>query len=575
MSTPKSETSMLPQSEDEPEQVDANDLYELLISGNEVPGGSYDHIRWKISAKGETSSDAMLLTSVHESMHHLLNNSTAYGLLLIITAHLARSNIVDQKDLIRLVDSCRNAHEVYATYNSILLTSSDASNRATIEDKYPDYMRYVRQAEFLLKGLENDHLHYSALSAIIEACFQDPSLFTALRRGDVFSALPKETPDERLVKLSTHLAGDALEIFAREFIRSHHDEEAARRFVDSKRFPEDTDDREFESYSDLQRSFHLHIYESIRKLNIIDMMEKDRHLHFLEVLIDHVRTAHPSIANSLPDTSGNASREYTPITHYESETVVYRDNPPKINLISFSDYPADAYDRLIGRAEELSYIYLTARITERFASQYRLRPEQKSWLDEHHPHFILTIPIPADSGETVTHVVLDSPYQLHALENYPMLCSVSMLLTSDRRWHPWGDTIIGICTQVIVFDLPPSEQIPRSFVDYHAVLYRTFDLATAGSEYSFVVLLALAEGNSLDMFLLPCSSVMAHLLANMLDTCGPKFRPMDHEKDVEQDVLWLIRASATRLLDESHFDFNALRTQYGKEGVENAQFHGT
>jgi len=85
-----------------------NDVYELLMNATDSPKGLYNHAGWKLYTQGEVNTDAVLLTSVHESMHKVLNDSTAYGLLLVITAHLVREGVVEPRKILRLVNASRN-----------------------------------------------------------------------------------------------------------------------------------------------------------------------------------------------------------------------------------------------------------------------------------------------------------------------------------------------------------------------------------------------------------------------------------------------------------------------------------
>lgn len=554
-----------------------NDVYELLINGDDTPTGSYNHANWKIHTQGEVDTDAVLLTSVHESMHKVLNDSTAYGLLLIVVSHLVRENVADKRHILRLVKASRNAHEIFATYTSLLLTSPQSINHTLIERCYPDYSKYVQQAEFLLEGLDGRHLHYPILSAIIETCFQNPALYNNIEKRDIFKISRKDEPDQRLIELSKNLNGSSLNRWLDEFIHQYEDIDAAKEHVTMGRFPEGLNDAELSQYNEIQRALNISIYQSIRREHKMAIMEEDEHLLFLDSLLNYVNFEYKQLPDTLPiGNSIDRQDEITPVSHYESESVVYRNKLPKADLIKFNDYPQDGIEKLLGKTDLLNYLYLVGRITERFIDQYDFQPEQKTWLTDTYPDFFVAISVNDPTKENIfLFVVLDAPEQLLFLAQYHLLTSVSMLLTSDKRWIPWDSELIEQSTQVILFDLPPTEQIPRSFENFDTVFFHSFHIEVETKEYAFVVLIATIENMPTNIFLLPCGAVMSNLLLEMLKNLAPRFRLLDPENDVSPDISDLIRLSMTRLLDQSHFNFNALSTQYAQRGFANAQFFGT
>ena len=554
-----------------------NDVYELLINATDTPTGSYNHANWKLHTEGEVNTEAVLLTSVHESMHKTLNNSTAYGLLLIVVSHLVREKVIDKRHILRLVKASRNAHEIFATYTSLLLTSPQNTDNSLIKRCYPDYSTYVKQAEFLLEGFDKRHLHYPVLSAIIETCFQNPALYINIEKHNIFKTSRQDEPDQRLIQLSKYLNGSTLNHWVDDFVNQYEDKEAAKEHVNTGRFPEGLNDVELLQYNVIQRALNISIYQSIRREQKVAVMDENEHLLFLDSLLKYVKVEYPQASDTLPiGNSINEQVKVTPVSHYESESVVYRNELPNAVFLKFNDYPQDEIVKLLGKTDLLSYLYLVARITERFIEQYDIQPEQKTWLTDTYPDFFVAISVHDPVKANVQlFVVLDSPEQLQLLAQYHLLTSVSMLLTFDKRWPPWDSVLSDQSTQVILFDLPPSEQIPRSFENFDTVFFHSFHIELEAKEYAFVVLIAIIDNSPTNIFLLPCGAVMSNLLLEMLKNLAPRFRLLNPENDVSQDVSDLIRLSMTRLLDESYFNFNALSTQYAIRGFANAQFFGT
>jgi len=435
---------------------------------------------------------------------------------------------------------------------------------------------YVNQAEFLLNGLEKRHLHYPVLYAAIEACFQVPALQAYLEKRTPFTVSLRDTPDHRLMSLSKQITSTTLKRWVDDFVHQHDDTDAAKEFVFTERFPEDLDDEELLRYNKVQQALLLSMYQSIRQDSCLRVLggEND-HFDFLNALMSYVKSEFPQIAETLPHTNTMDTQALvTPVSHYESESVVYKEKHPAARLVRITAYPQEDFGKLVGKIEGMEYVYIVARVTERFIDQYQLSTQQRDWLIAAHPNFVIAVAIAPSEGELVF-VVLEEPAQLRLLSHFHMLTSVSMLLTSDKRWADWQGAVSEHSTQVTLFDLPPSEQIPRSFEVYEQVLYHSFHLELADSEYAFVVLIASLDNSSKHIFFMPVSAVMSNLLLDMLGGLAPRFRLLDPEKDLSQDIHRLIQITTTRLMDESYFDFNALKTNYAERGFADAQFYGT
>ncbi len=50
-----------------------DDLYDLLMAGEQVAEDHYNHSTWKVVSQGRLALEDALVASVHESMHHVLN----------------------------------------------------------------------------------------------------------------------------------------------------------------------------------------------------------------------------------------------------------------------------------------------------------------------------------------------------------------------------------------------------------------------------------------------------------------------------------------------------------------------
>jgi len=75
-----------------------NDLFDLLMSGKQVPQGRYNHATWDVLSNGDLVSNEAL-----------------------VTAYLARERKEYKAQLGELVNNSRIGHEMFATYASLLL----------------------------------------------------------------------------------------------------------------------------------------------------------------------------------------------------------------------------------------------------------------------------------------------------------------------------------------------------------------------------------------------------------------------------------------------------------------------
>ncbi|MBV5327856.1 MAG: hypothetical protein JZU65_09485 [Chlorobium sp.] len=557
-----------------------NDLYELLTHSEARPKGSYNHVTWEIRTKGELDSDAALITSVHEAMHDQLNNCTAYGLILIIVAYLTRSKAIDKQNLLKLVNACRTSHEIFATYTSLLIVSRESILQDLIQQDYPSYFKYVQLAQSLMPGVHKKHLQYPIINSLIRVCYQNPFLVQYLRRGELLNLKPTDCPDQRLILLSGYLTEPRLKSWLQTFVETHESPAEARRFVEAENdldmITEDVMD--FDAIGQALSNF---VYEAIKTDASVGfpVMEFDAHLDFLDDLLAYANRLAPMGKASMPLVSNKYPEKIDGVSWYESEAVVFNEQLLPATVIPFADFPEEQLHRLLSRAEGKDYFYIISRITERFLTQYQFSESDRNWLSEYYPDFVITIATKqnVDGVISIVFVMLDSPDQFNTLgkKEFPMLTNSSMLLTSDHAWEPWYEIIEHYSTHTLLFDLSPSIHLERSITIniYDKVYYNSFHLEMEQGNYAFIVMICNGPKVAQGLFILPCSAVMSNLLQAKLEKLGERFQLIDPEKNLNEDMQWLLRLQMTRLLDESRFDFKALSSQYALMGFTNDRFH--
>lgn len=556
---------------------DENDLYDLLIEGNERPEGKYNHATWEISTKGEVDTDAALITSVHEAMHDQLNNSTAYGLVLIVIAHLVRENAIDAKVLHRLVNNCRSSHEIFATYTSLLIVSKEKILIDLIQESYPSYETYVKQAQYLMPGIEKNHLQYPIINSLIRVCFQNPRLPDYLQNDTLLSITPEDCPDQRLILLSKYITKDRMESWIKTFIQTHDNPSEAKRFID------EADDlsmimSEAKDFDEIGQSLSNFIYDAIQNDPNVSfpVMAFDAHLDFLDDLLAYANNLAPMATATMPLIADKDYDKINAVSMYESEAVIFNEELLPASIISFEDYPIKDWNKLLAKADNDPYLYIISRITERFVTQYQFSKKDKAWLFKNHPDFIITIAVKhsVNNIEQLLFVILNDPKQMKALDfkKMPMMANSSLFLTSDLKWEKWYESFAQYCSHTLLFDLSPSIQLERSLSVFEKIQYNSFHLETDKGEFVFIILIGTGNKMATGVFFMPCSIVMSNLLLEKFANNTEKYHLLD-PVNLSDDLNWLLRVQMTRLIDESRFDFKAISTQYAIRGFENAQFN--
>ena len=550
-----------------------DDLYKLLLNQNN-PQGAYNHSVWEIYTKGELDSDAVLLTSIHESMHNHLNNGTAYGLVLTILAHLARENMIKKRVLFNMVKMCRTSHEIFATYTSLLILSPQGIKREIIEKRYPSYKTYLNQASSLMGGVKKNHLQYALINSFIRVCFQNPELINYLKQDTLLNIKNKDSPDSRLLLLSKYLNETRLNKWLQKFVDTHKTPLEANRFIeleDDLIIPKS----EATQFNLMGQSLSDFIYEEIRNDKTIGFstMYGDEHLTFLDDLLKYANNIMP--INSIIV----ADKEYNKINallQHESEIVFFNTILKDAIILPFSEYPIEAWKQLLVVAEGEAYIYIVSRVTERLLEKYNFSKEDIVWLMENHSEFLTAVLIKqiVNGIEKMVFLVFELPSQIEAIYNndYSIICNSDMILSSDSHWKQWGLVIEKYTAHTYLFDLSPSIHIERSIVMHDTIIYNSFHLEVENGEYAFVILLGKSKQQKMNIFFMPCSPVMSNLLLEHLSKQGKSFSLLDPEKDLSDNVLWLLRVQMTRLLDESRFDFMAEKSKYADKGFEDDRF---
>jgi len=130
--------------------MSSGDVLTALLHGELDSGeGSYNSFdRWSTSLRGDAGSEGARLVTVHEALHVVLNDTTAFGVLLAACAALAHAEGGQHEVALRpLLGHCRGVHEAFATFQSLWLV---AAGELSYLSGYPRYERWYRDASDLV-----------------------------------------------------------------------------------------------------------------------------------------------------------------------------------------------------------------------------------------------------------------------------------------------------------------------------------------------------------------------------------------------------------------------------------------
>lgn len=553
------------------------DLFELLMANQSQPQGSYDHHSWQVLGHGQAASEQAMIVSVHESMHHLLNNTSAYGLRLMVLAQLVKQQAVAESVLIDQVVACRTVHEVWATCSSLLMVSPQWFDEAIFEQLYPGYGQYVAIGKQILAGIEGYHLCYPLLNACIRVCMQSASLLTQLSEKNLFALDYADTPNRRLNNLLKLLNQTFWRQVLDDFYSFHNTDKAVQSYL---ALPSGTNMSVIEQgESDYDRVLVLLADFAYRAIdNLVgkqDTLPLDGHLQYIESLIRQVDEHYSDFGGA--DLVKADEREVSGLSQFESEAVVFDQIARPAAIVELSEFSAQDWPLLLSKTDKVEYLYISSRITERLLEQYMFSESDADKLRLRYPDFVNAIVLrqPLERFEdefALLFVVIERPKQLEALgEQYSMLANVSLLLFSDSLWQQWYDILRAHANVTLLLDLPPSRHLSY-LLAYDQVFYHLYYLDTDALNSVHLTLVCMEEGRVGTIVFVPCGLVTGHLLIDYMRQQSPIFKPWDIEASGNAELVWLCRLVMSRLADECRFDFKALESNYGQRALAAGRF---
>lgn len=554
-----------------------DDLTALLLEGAGVPEGQYQHALWELRTNGRAVSDEALLVSVHEMLHHLLNNTTAYGLALVVVAHLARHDDEFAAKRNALVSQCRTAHEVFATYVSLLLVAREYLLTKTIKEIYPGYERYVQEAKLLVPGVSEFRHQHAILNGSLRICFQSPELVARLEEGRPFDI--SESPNDRLKTLQSVIDEAYWPHRLSAFWALHQDTPGVDDYIGDEPDSVVIENIGAKSFDVLSRSLDAFVYQDLSSYlpaHGLEVLPEDYHLRYLEQLVADVRGLDAFHDRDFPLAIREHSGDEPPLVEFENEQLVFREGKIAAIVMPFQQIPRDNWSSLSTHSGERRYMYLLSRITERALDAYAFSAASAQLLQEKYPDFFTAVVArqQTEEGLRLIFLVLDTPSQIAELSEAGngILGSSSLLLTADARWESWHEALDRYSSHTTVFDLAPSTQLLRVAEFFDALFYRQLHIESEeGETYGFLLLVGRGEVPT-GVYLMACGEVMANLSIDYLKKVVPSARPLDDRLEENKEIFWLAQVAVAHLVEESRFDFRALNTAYATRGFQAKHF---
>lgn len=576
-------------------QSDYFRLVELLISGQSASKGSYDHLNWKLILDGGESNPTFAqLTSLHESLHYSLNHSTVYGNILIAVAYLAREtqNHEYLEILLALTNNCRESHEIYATYTSLLAfqaSKNHSLNRENFIAQYPEYKKYINQAERLLPQRSSIFLKIIALESLIKSCLQNPIFYTVclpkFRDFSISKIRHKHYPDSRLRLISRILNQKHWDKLLEAFIEKNNSFDTNYLLCVLTR-----DDFKFSSISDTEYenlSEKLSTYLDASMKEMFSQVGQEcfsagEHLGYLDELLSAINEIYPFERAIIPLIANTESENLLyDLKTFTREGLYIAESPIEMRIYDFSSIERREWGKLSNTSGEITYYFLVSRTKESLINQYSISEQDRELLLKNEEDFVVGFrKYDRENGQKVIRIyLLEEAEQLIEVDNYnysaiKIFSNTSMILMATKQWtNKWREVINKVTQKTILFDLSPFDHIERTLINrYEQVNLNLVNLQL--EEISVITLVFSCErDNDRILFFAPCSELTASAIIYFIESfkLGEKLS-QDAEKfeHYRADVSLVLKHL---LQEEMCFSFNAMQSNFARKEFDNGGFH--
>lgn len=511
------------------------------------PSGVYNQLNWKVRTGVDATQIMSQVVSVHEFMHNELNNTSAYGFLLQSYAYLARENTPAQAHfnniLHVLVERCRTAHEVYATWTSIALLSTDTNDhlyRTLLEDS-EEYLYYYIWAAQIVQSVPDLYLRRHIVVAIINICFQSRPI-TEAAAADLIAFDPdalnkNEFPDQRLILITQHYIHtdwmDMLQAFT-ETQQLHSWYGLLRDALAGKGDESVLSLAENESNSVALITF---IYDKVAtKLESLGLLSLPylEHLPFFKQLLPLLDKLAPFSQSANPLTINTQPEDITRSTlqNFENESQLFTDRPLTCILLHPSDISDATKAQILGGTGEHPHIFVTGR-TYFFMREQYIFPikEDAAWCEGNGSFTAIRYAGFVKGQRIVIYVPFSNPEEMSIFLNskpagVPVLAAISETARYDANWwNQWGNVFATYCTTAcLLLDISPLYYIEKVFPGDAELLYGKMDIKMEEQVKSCLLFQVKHSDQTMALIVAPCGEIYARALHHYIETRYHSFR---------------------------------------------------
>ncbi|MFI5842596.1 hypothetical protein ACIA8K_23095 [Catenuloplanes sp. NPDC051500] len=537
-------------------------LTDLLLSGASGRSeGAYNNVdAWAVALRGDDAgSPGGHLVTVHEALHAVLNDTTAYGMALAGYALLSRHAGDEYRQALRrLVDGGREIHEAFATFGSIWLVGGGDLD---LLRGYRDYQSWYRNASDLVPHLpDSDRRKELMIEAAVRACMQSDGLAHLLERdltADAWRGVGRlDRPDERFSLLHARAGEDFWRTAWAECAEALAGSPASavlQASLDDPALRAETYDG---AYSDSWHTCAVLLHDRVRALLAEEgaaTLSYDGHRHLISPLIEAVERHAPHTAGLLIPSTDERTVDEEAYEMWRRERLVVRETPRQVRLARLEELTRPEHTRLLSTTGDKTYIFCTVRPAFRLLEQFRFAPADVEVLEA-----LGAAPVVAtrsgDAGSGLLDMVLLSdPDQLATLVSATgVYANVSLRCLGDDDWRRrWSPPLLRTRLTAL-FDLSPFQQLDLWQREGDAVAYAAGGIRD-DDRYPADVL-AFRVGSGRFPVLLLCSAVTSHVLVRYLR----QLPSVGEDAAVLTDDADMIGRTVSHLLaEETSFDLSA------------------
>jgi len=561
------------------DQLDAFDLQRSLNSPAHDARGRHDLRSWQ-TFTGKNATDLLpRMVSMHESLHHDLNNATIYGLMLQCFSYLRQEAKADTESystqLDILLERCRITHEVYATGVSFMMAAEDITDKLAKELLSHDspYLQFYYYAARLVKGL--DHLFYrqQALVVILRLCFQSSIIANEMAsKGHLFDPgnIPTaEFPDERLSLLLRSLPEDFFPVSLAAFMAKYADAEALAQFTSEFYSAKSQTGSFIRSYNrfgpELMRWFYAAGAQFFNDAGLPCIGIND-HIKFGSSILEGIDLVFPFIKSKFPLRVNDQPFNYDDGTMlaYENETWLFAPERLYCEIYYPEEVPEQMHQFILRGLADPKAIYLHRQERKQLAGQYQfdlpVDKERFEALDDFFTFIRIVstdkakkkiILIPFSAPLLIDEFLRDRPVGIRIYS-----CIATRSLKENAWKGVWKPFFEQLDAAALLLDTSPLYYIDQVFGDYETVFYEKLVFTVNETTYTGITFDLRDEGVSQAFLLAPATDPHCEFIHYYLQYYHPeKYRLCTDAAERWLPALPLILSRI--FMEEKCFTFNA------------------